>query len=127
MKTRLCDEWTPFPTARGDGFLKFVPDFTDTPPTVTRVPPNVSEVNKGLEAAESRIKDVDRIEDLRILRNRVYTEISDPFHWDLNPTFEMNPTMILETIVREMRNTAIPRLEMKFVWTLALQRTDSLL
>lgn len=90
VKTRHCDQWTSFPVDRGYGFLKFVPDLSKTPPTITRVPNNVAEVNKCLEAAESRVKDSEKMEDLRRLRNKVYTQRSDPFHWDLISTMEMN-------------------------------------
>lgn len=90
VKTRSCDEWSAFPEASGDGFLKFVPNLEDTPPMVTRVPNNVVQVNKCLEAAEGRIKDPVKMEELRKLRNRVYTERTDPFHWELTSTFETN-------------------------------------
>lgn len=90
VKTRHCDEWLPFPAKGGNGFLRFAPNLAETPPILTRVPNNVIQVNKCLDAAESRVKNPEKMEELRGLRDRIYTQRSDAFHWDLATTFEMN-------------------------------------
>ena len=85
------DEWADLITKElANSFLRRPPDLATTPPTVTRVPDNILEINRHLNSVEERIRDPSKMEELRRLRNRVYTARSDSFHWDLDNSYEEN-------------------------------------
>lgn len=90
VKVQETEQWAPLDRKSQLGFLKYVPDLKDTPPTIVVPPPNVTEVNKCLSSVEERIENRENVESLKELRGRVYTSRTDNFHWILNESFEMN-------------------------------------
>ena len=84
------ERWAPIPSGDHKGFLKFVPDLSGTPPTSTRPPDNVIEINSCLRSMEGRIRDPEKLKQLEHLRDRVYTQRCDIFHWDLQKDFLAN-------------------------------------
>lgn len=91
VKIQSVEAWSSLESvARFKGFLKSVPDLSLTPPTETSPPDNVTELNKCLNSMEERIRNSEKMNQLKALRDRVYSRRVDCFHWNLQECFEMN-------------------------------------
>ena len=90
VKVRDEDEWIPFPNSQAKGFLKFIPNFNQTPATVTKPLFNEMEATKCLDAAEERVKDESKMNSLRDLKDKVYVVREQSCHWSYSSCFELN-------------------------------------
>lgn len=93
VKGTLREEWRLLTTGAENGaacFLKFVPNIEDMPPENLRSPDDKKEVTARIMSEEARIGDTRKIEDLYRLRDEVYKDRSEHFHWDLKTTVELN-------------------------------------
>ena len=82
VKETCQGEWNPLHPGRSGGFLKFTPNLFSAPPTETSPPENILEVSRGIAAAESRIADRKKVEDLEMLRDTIYKPRKDRAHWN---------------------------------------------
>ena len=90
MRVNCNESWKPLDDINpNSGFLKFVPSLQNTPPTILKSPPNVTAINKCLESNEARVGCSMKMQSLRELRDRVYRDREEKFHWDLEDSFEM--------------------------------------
>ena len=96
VKVQEQDNWEPFPTSRAEGFLKFVPNLRDTPNTKTKELTNFTEISKGLDSAEERVRDDVKMEALRGLLNKVFEVREEGFHWNVDSIFEMQEDYLSE-------------------------------
>lgn len=96
VKVQEKEDWKPFPTSRAQGFLKFVPNFSDAPPNKTKELTNFLEVSKSLDSAEERVKDDAKMVALRSLRDKVFNVRHETFHWKVDNVFEMNGDYLTE-------------------------------
>lgn len=87
-----CDaEWIPlWERDENIGFLHFVPDLSETPPTKAVSPTNYDQVTKRFISEQGRINNTSKMNSLFELRDRVYDTRLIPFHWDLSDCFELN-------------------------------------
>lgn len=86
-----CDaEWGSLPDRNGKGFLDVVPNLEDVPEYELSAPDNVVEINRCINAAEERIRDTEKIAQLRALRDRVYRDRTESPHWDLSNSVELH-------------------------------------
>ena len=67
------------------GILKFPPDLKLTPPLKVECPRGLDKVSKRLCSEEERINNVDNLIDLHKLRDFVFADRLDTFHWDISP------------------------------------------
>lgn len=86
IKTNATDSWVDIaslsPSKSIHSFSKFCPDLMKTPPLKIRIPDGKDKVTECLTAAESRIPNVQKMEELLSLRDQVFRERVEPFHWD---------------------------------------------
>jgi len=76
------DEWKPLKAEKPDyGFIKFAPNLCNTPPTTLRAPDNVLNINKCLASNEERISSASKMKSLPDLRNFIYNDRTEQFHW----------------------------------------------
>ena len=69
VRVACKDDWVPLDeTSPECGFLKFPPNFKNTPSNRLRSPDNVISVNKCLESSEERISDASVMRSLREMR-----------------------------------------------------------
>lgn len=97
VKVLEKDDWEPFPSSRGEGFLKFVPNFRSTPKTKTKELLNFAEISKCLDSAEEQVKNDQKMESLRALPEKVFDVREESFHWNLDSIFEMHGDYLTET------------------------------
>ncbi len=99
IRVNVTDDWSDIKSfsARGtiQSFTKFAPDLTKTPPLQISCPDGKDKVTECVTAAESRIPSVQKVDELLSLRDKVFKERSEAFHWDLNQCVEMNPSGLL--------------------------------
>lgn len=91
VKMRCTDEWSQLQKTDPDkSFIAFCPDLPLTPNTQTMAPPDLSEVNKRLRSEEGRINSRPKMNALYELRDKIYTNRTDIFHWDPSSCFELS-------------------------------------
>ena len=92
VKRNCIDEWTEMFRNHGHceqrGVLKTLPDLSRTPALRVECPAGVEKVSKRFWSEESRVGDVDKMVDLHELRDFVFQDRVDEFHWDLNESPE---------------------------------------
>ncbi len=99
IKVNSTDSWVNISTlgARGTifSFTKFAPDLRKTPDLKIKCPDGKGKVSECIEEAESRIGSVEKIDALLQLRDKVFKERVESFHWDLNNMVEWNSSVPL--------------------------------
>ncbi len=70
------------------GILKFCPDLRKVPSLNISCPDNAHKVTERFESEEGRINDSDKMISLYELRDFVYQDRTDKFHWDLTTAVE---------------------------------------
>lgn len=93
---RSCDDsWTPIgnvsasnSTNSANGFLRFCPDVKKTPPLKIKCPDGLADVTKRLESEDGRVNDPEKMIRLQALRDFVFRERTDIFHWDVENCLE---------------------------------------
>ncbi len=92
VKHNCYESWRPLIKGKRktneDGFLKFCPDIRRTPPLQIRCPDDKEKVSSRFISEESRINDTDKMIDLQKLRDFVFQDRLDDFHWDLTFAIE---------------------------------------
>lgn len=71
-----------------NGILRSFPDLSLTPQLKITCPDGVNEINKRFCSEEERINDADKLIELHELRDFVFQERTDTFHWDLTQCVE---------------------------------------
>ena len=84
VKVWAAHDWEPL-KCDGSGFISRLPDLKNTPETrlAGTARGDASEVDKRLDSAEERVRDCAKMNKLRELRDKVFTDRAEPFHWDL--------------------------------------------
>ncbi len=99
IKVNVIDEWFDIGnlSARGSirSFTKFAPDLSKTPPLHISCPDGKEKVTECIEAAESRIPSVEKVDALFSLRDKVFKERTEEFHWNLQHCVELNHSSLL--------------------------------
>lgn len=93
VKIKVTEDWRVLTTPGGvlcKGFLKFLPDLSKIPHTVIKCPPGVEEVSKRFASEEGRINNTSKLIALHKIRDEVFSDRSDPCHWDLSEAVEYN-------------------------------------
>ncbi len=92
VKKNCEDEWQHlYPkssSAFRAGVLTTCPDISETPPLHISCPDGLEEVNKRLWSEDERINNADKTIELHELRDFVFRNRVDPFHWDMNVAIE---------------------------------------
>lgn len=70
------------------GILTACPDISNTPATNIKCPDGLEDVKKRLWSEDERINNPDKVIDLHELRDFVFSDRTDPFHWDLATSVE---------------------------------------
>ncbi len=99
IRVNVTDEWLDIKELSGRGtivsFTKFAPNLRNTPPLHIKCPEGKDKITECIEAAESRIPSVEKVNDLLALRDRVFKERTEDFHWDLQNCVEINHSTLL--------------------------------
>ncbi len=99
IKVNVTDDWIDIKSLSASGtiqsFTKFAPDLARTPPLNINCPEGKEKVTECITAAESRIPSTQKIDELLALRDKVFKERIESFHWDINQCVEMNPSYLL--------------------------------
>lgn len=67
-----------------------VPNLSVTPSLPLTAPDDFAEVNKCLNAVEGRVSNESKMEELRLLKDKMYTYREEPFHWNFHDAIEIN-------------------------------------
>lgn len=70
------------------GFIQFHPGLTCTPPTLTKVPKGLDKVTKQIISEECRINNTAKLQDLLLLKDRVFCSRLERFYWDTDSRVE---------------------------------------
>ncbi len=101
VKVNVTEQWVDIkvlsPKASISSFTRFAPNLRNTPPLKIQCPDGKSKVTECIEAAESRIPDTSKVDSLIKLRDKVFNERVEQFHWNLETCVELN----LSGLVRE--------------------------
>ncbi len=99
IRVNVTDEWLDIKELSGRGaitsFTKFAPNLANTPPLDIKCPEGRDKITECICAAESRIPVVEKVEALFALRDNVFRERSEPFHWNLQHCVELNQSGLL--------------------------------
>lgn len=107
VKVHCTENWRPLTeTDPSKSFMKWIPDITLTPSIVTKVPPDVEKVTTRIRSEESRINCVRKTSQLYSMRDRVFTQRSEPFDWDLSRCVETRHMYGNEDEQAQARNSA---------------------
>lgn len=105
---RFCnDAWTPLPTStRGTilGVLRFCPEYQNPPSTVIKCPEGKDEVIKRLSSEEGRINNCQKVLELHNLKDFVFSDRTDKFHWDLSTAIELKVQQAQRAAARRREN-----------------------
>ncbi len=92
VRLTCYDSWRPLTKTRKEnrstGFLKFCPDLRKTPPLKIKCPDGQQKVIDRFNSEEGRVNNVDKMMELHKLRQFVFSDRVDPFHWDLESVVE---------------------------------------
>ncbi len=92
VKVRCSDEWKRlFPDRKGQnvhGILKHCPNLRNTPSLVLKCPDGLQQVTKRISSEEARVNNADKLISLYELRDFVFRDRVDQFHWDLRKSVE---------------------------------------
>lgn len=72
-----------------NSFLKHCPNLKNTPSQVISCPEGLDEVTKRLESEEGRVNDIDKLISLHELRDFVFQNRIDAFHWKIEDCVEL--------------------------------------
>ena len=99
IRVNCTDDWVNAEdlSARGNigCFTKFAPNLANTPPLCIKCPDGKDKVTECIDAAEARIPAVEKVDALLSLRDSVFRERTENFHWDLGQCVEMNQSNLL--------------------------------
>ncbi len=93
VRLNCYDSWKPLMKSkkgRGSGFLKFCPDLKKIPPLKIKCPDGEKKVIDRLVSEEGRVNDTDKMSELHELRQFVFRNRVDEFHWDLSTAVEVS-------------------------------------
>lgn len=94
VKQNCGDAWLPlFPYTKNGkaGILRHLPNLSQTPNLNIKCPDGRDKINKRLESEEGRINSSDKMIELHALRDFVFQDRVDSFHWDLPNCVESGP------------------------------------
>ena len=96
VKRKCNDEWQPLEnsgsrsrTSLRNSFLRDCPNIINTPPLVISCPEGLAEVTKRFDSEEGRINNIDKMISLHELRDFVFRQRVDDFHWDTESCVEL--------------------------------------
>lgn len=99
IRVNVTDNWSDIKDLSPRGtvlsFTKFTPDLRNTPPLIIKCPEGKQRVTDCIEAAESRIPSVIKVDSLLALSDKVFQDRVDPFHWNLDSCPELNQSGLL--------------------------------
>ncbi len=99
VRFSCTDEWENLeklvPRKEYSSFIKFAPDLKKTPPLAINCPEGKEKVTECLEAAEGRIGDNRKLNELLEMRDSVFNSRVEQFHWDLSNCIETNKSKVL--------------------------------
>lgn len=88
VRSTVDENWFDIITNNGPRFLRFLPDLMKTPPETLRSPDDYSMVSAKINSEEGRILSEGDLQSLNELRESVYKNEKNSFHWDLNSVIE---------------------------------------
>lgn len=91
VKVECNDQWLPLETKQEGlfGFLLYTPDLSKTPATPAKSPPDLKDINDRFRSEETRINSHKKLQELYGLRDHVYRDREERFHWNLSESFEL--------------------------------------
>jgi len=91
VKINCTDDWASLPNSpNAAGFLRSCPNISATPPTEITQPPNLHEVTQRIDSVETMVGNRSKMESLYKLRDDIYRDRVEPFHWDLHKSPELH-------------------------------------
>ncbi len=95
----VTDDWMDIqklsPSSNIKSFTKFAPDLRKTPPLIIKCPEGKEKITECITSAESRITSVDKVDSLISLRDKVFKERTETFHWNIDSCVELNLSGLL--------------------------------
>ncbi len=108
VRSSCYDNWKELYVGKnGDGqkgLLKKCPDIRKTPPLVISCSDSVDDITKRFVSEEGRINDTNKLMQLYELRDFVFTNRTDKFHWDLTNSAETSHCAELQSADSEADN-----------------------
>ncbi len=99
VRTNVVDEWYDLknlsPRGTINSFTKHAPNLRLTPPLQIKCPEGKDKITECITAAEGRIPCVQKVESLFSLRDKVFTDRVEPFHWDVDSCIELNQSALV--------------------------------